>query len=64
MNTFYSSFHISVQDGLSAGDSGCTLLERGGKTRCNFQDLGLNTRETMTHVKDCKTGRVTPFPSG
>ncbi|KAM7179074.1 piwi-like protein 4 [Macrochelys suwanniensis] len=47
---------LTQQYGLSAGDSGCTLLKRGGKTRCNFQDLGVNTRETIAHVKDCKTG--------
>ncbi|XP_030415680.1 piwi-like protein 4 isoform X3 [Gopherus evgoodei] len=47
---------LTQRYGFSAGAAGCTLLERGGKTRCNFQDLGVNTRETMTHVKDCKTG--------
>ncbi|XP_053871600.1 piwi-like protein 4 isoform X2 [Malaclemys terrapin pileata] len=47
---------LTQRYGFSAGVSGCTLLERGGKTRCNFQDLGVNTRETMAHVKDCKTG--------
>uniref|UniRef100_K7G6N5 Piwi like RNA-mediated silencing 4 n=1 Tax=Pelodiscus sinensis TaxID=13735 RepID=K7G6N5_PELSI len=47
---------VPYMDGLSAGDSGCTLVERGGKTRCNFQDLGVYTRETMAHVKESKTG--------
>ncbi|XP_074839581.1 piwi-like protein 4 [Carettochelys insculpta] len=58
-STFYGcrgTPRLTQQYGLSAGDSGYTLLERGGRTRCNFQDLGVNTRETIAHVKDCKTG--------
>ncbi|XP_062983232.1 piwi-like protein 4 [Elgaria multicarinata webbii] len=31
-------------------------MDRGGRIRRNFQDMGINTRETMTHVKDSKTG--------
>ncbi|XP_061484783.1 piwi-like protein 4 isoform X2 [Rhineura floridana] len=31
-------------------------MDRGGRIRCNFQDMGVNTRETMIHVKDSKTG--------
>ncbi|XP_060627079.2 piwi-like protein 4 [Anolis sagrei] len=42
--------------GFSAGSSGYKVMERGGKIRCNFADMGVNTREKMEHVKDSKTG--------
>ncbi|XP_063160553.1 piwi-like protein 4 [Candoia aspera] len=31
-------------------------MEKGGRIRCKFQDLEVNTREAMLHVKDSKTG--------
>ncbi|XP_053561566.1 piwi-like protein 4 [Bombina bombina] len=41
---------------ISAGDSRHVLAERGGRAGRNFQDLGINTRQIMPHVKDRKTG--------
>lgn len=31
-------------------------MDKGGRIRCNFEDMGVKTRETMRHVKDSKTG--------
>jgi hypothetical protein len=31
-------------------------MERRGKGRQDFEELGVCTREKLTHVKDCKTG--------
>nr|XP_028581928.1 piwi-like protein 4 isoform X3 [Podarcis muralis] len=42
--------------GFSVGSSGYKVMDRGGRIRCNFQDMGVNTRETIKHVKDSKTG--------
>ncbi|XP_073468568.1 piwi-like protein 1 [Aquarana catesbeiana] len=40
---------------LSAGFQEISLGERGGRRR-DFQDLGVNTRQTIEHVKTSKTG--------
>ncbi|XP_018408744.1 PREDICTED: piwi-like protein 1 [Nanorana parkeri] len=40
---------------LSAGFQEISLGERGGRRR-DFQDLGVNTRQTIEHVKASKTG--------
>lgn len=50
------SFHILDKGGMSSGDAGCTFMERGGKIRRDFMDLGVCTREKLAHVRDCKTG--------
>uniref|UniRef100_A0A8C6HEN2 Piwi-like RNA-mediated gene silencing 4 n=1 Tax=Mus spicilegus TaxID=10103 RepID=A0A8C6HEN2_MUSSI len=42
--------------GVSSGDVGHTFMERRGKGRQDFEELGICTREKLTHVKDCKTG--------
>ncbi|XP_066476773.1 piwi-like protein 4 [Tiliqua scincoides] len=42
--------------GFSVGESGYKVMDRGGRIRCNVHDLGINTRGTMTHVRDSKTG--------
>ncbi|XP_043338628.1 piwi-like protein 4 isoform X1 [Cervus canadensis] len=42
--------------GISSGDSGCTIKERGGKVRGDIMDLAVCTREKLAHVRDCKTG--------
>ncbi|XP_020957712.1 piwi-like protein 4 isoform X1 [Sus scrofa] len=42
--------------GISSGDAGCTFKERGGKIRGDIMDLAVCTRETLAHVRDCKTG--------
>uniref|UniRef100_G1KPG4 Piwi like RNA-mediated silencing 4 n=1 Tax=Anolis carolinensis TaxID=28377 RepID=G1KPG4_ANOCA len=42
--------------GFSAGSAGYKVMDRGGKIRCNFSDMGVNTREKMEHVRDSKTG--------
>ncbi|XP_072258800.1 piwi-like protein 4 [Pyxicephalus adspersus] len=41
---------------LSAGDGKFVLAERGRRVSRNLQDLGVYTRQSMTHVKDHKTG--------
>ncbi|XP_043928563.1 piwi-like protein 4 [Protopterus annectens] len=41
---------------VSAGMQAVSVAERGGMTRRNYFDLGINTRETMAHVKDDKKG--------
>uniref|UniRef100_A0A8D0GE61 Piwi like RNA-mediated silencing 4 n=1 Tax=Sphenodon punctatus TaxID=8508 RepID=A0A8D0GE61_SPHPU len=41
---------------LVPGSEAAAGAECGGRTRCNFQDLGVNTRQQMAHVKDSKTG--------
>ncbi|XP_028566225.2 piwi-like protein 1 [Podarcis muralis] len=40
---------------ISAGFQEMSLGERGGRRR-DFHDLGVNTRQSMAHVKDSKTG--------
>ncbi|XP_055511474.1 piwi-like protein 1 [Leucoraja erinacea] len=40
---------------VSAGFKEMSLTERGGRRR-DFHDLGVNTRKTMEHVKESKTG--------
>ncbi|XP_009069078.1 PREDICTED: piwi-like protein 1 [Acanthisitta chloris] len=40
---------------VSLGLQDLSLSERGGRRR-DFYDLGVNTRQTMVHVKDSKTG--------
>ncbi|XP_066216827.1 piwi-like protein 4 [Saccopteryx leptura] len=42
--------------GISSGHAECTLMERGGKIKWNFMDLGVYTTKKLAHVKDCKTG--------
>nr|AGA54121.1 piwi-like protein 4 [Rhinolophus ferrumequinum] len=44
------------KDNISSDDAGCTFMERGGKIRRDLMDLGVCTREKLTHVRDCKTG--------
>ncbi|XP_054830438.1 piwi-like protein 4 [Eublepharis macularius] len=46
----------SPKYGFSVGDSGYKVMDRGGRIRRNFQDMGVNTRQTMAHVKNAKTG--------
>ncbi|XP_077197585.1 piwi-like protein 4 [Paroedura picta] len=46
----------SPKYGFSVGSSGYKVMDRGGRIRCNFQDMGVNTRQTMAHVKNAKTG--------
>eukprot|EP00079_Xenopus_tropicalis_P021979 XP_012813692.1 PREDICTED: piwi-like protein 4 [Xenopus tropicalis] len=41
---------------ISAGENRYVLAERGGRNGRNLQDFGINTRQTMAHVKDHKTG--------
>ncbi|XP_006907545.1 piwi-like protein 4 [Pteropus alecto] len=55
---FVGTSGISQQykGGISSGDAGCTFMERGGKIRRDFMDLGVCTREKLAHVRDCKTG--------
>ena len=48
--------HILDAGGISSGDSGCTIEERGGKVRRDIMDLAVCTREKLAHVRDCKTG--------
>ncbi|MBZ3880721.1 Piwi-like protein 4 [Sciurus carolinensis] len=50
------SLHSLDNDGLPHGDIESTFVERDVKMRRNFMDLGICTREKLTHVKDCKTG--------
>uniref|UniRef100_A0A6J0V0B6 Piwi-like protein 4 isoform X1 n=1 Tax=Pogona vitticeps TaxID=103695 RepID=A0A6J0V0B6_9SAUR len=47
---------IAPTYGFSVGRSAYKVMDRGGRIRCNFADMGVNTRETMMHVKDSKTG--------
>ncbi|XP_019381037.1 PREDICTED: piwi-like protein 4 isoform X1 [Gavialis gangeticus] len=49
---------LSQRCDLSAGESKsqCAVLGKGGRTRYDFPDLGINTRKTIAHVRDCKTG--------
>ncbi|XP_039110938.1 piwi-like protein 4 [Hyaena hyaena] len=42
--------------GVSPGDVQCPFIQRGGKIRRDFMDLGVRTREKLSHVRDCKTG--------
>ncbi|XP_052045693.1 piwi-like protein 4 isoform X2 [Apodemus sylvaticus] len=42
--------------GVSSGDGEHAFVERRGRGRQDFADLGVCTREKLTHVKDCKTG--------
>ncbi|KAM9078703.1 piwi-like protein 4 [Megaptera novaeangliae] len=44
------------EGGLSSGDAGCTVKERGGKIRREMMDLSVCTREKLAHVRDCKRG--------
>ncbi|XP_011373076.1 piwi-like protein 4 [Pteropus vampyrus] len=55
---FVGTSGISQQykGGISSGDARCTFMERGGKIRRDFMDLGVCTREKLAHVRDCKTG--------
>ncbi|XP_078512091.1 piwi-like protein 4 [Lissotriton helveticus] len=46
----------SMRSSFSVGDGRRSFQERGGKIGRNLHDLGINTRETMSHVKDSKTG--------
>ncbi|KAM4700678.1 piwi-like protein 4 [Discoglossus pictus] len=46
----------TYKDTISAGDGRYVLAERGRRTGRNLQDLGINTRQAMHHVKDRKTG--------
>ncbi|XP_060091172.1 piwi-like protein 4 [Heteronotia binoei] len=46
----------SPKYGFSVADSGYKVMDRGGRIRCTFQDMGVNTRQTMAHVKNTKTG--------
>ncbi|XP_063807531.1 piwi-like protein 4 isoform X3 [Pseudophryne corroboree] len=41
---------------VSAGDGRYVIAERGRRLGRNIQDMGINTRQTMAHVKDRKTG--------
>ncbi|OCT93257.1 piwi-like protein 4 [Xenopus laevis] len=41
---------------ISVGENRYVLAERGRRNGRNLQDLGINTRQTMAHVKDKKTG--------
>lgn len=50
------SLHILGKDGVSSGNAECTLVKRGGKILLDVMDLGVCTREKLTHVRDCKTG--------
>ncbi|XP_019512712.1 PREDICTED: piwi-like protein 4 isoform X2 [Hipposideros armiger] len=55
---FVGTSGISQQykDDISSDDASCTFMERGGNIRQDFKDLGVCTREKLTHVRDCKTG--------
>uniref|UniRef100_A0A8D0S0P0 Piwi like RNA-mediated gene silencing 4 n=1 Tax=Sus scrofa TaxID=9823 RepID=A0A8D0S0P0_PIG len=53
---WHVSLHILDAGGISSGDAGCTFKERGGKIRGDIMDLAVCTRETLAHVRDCKTG--------
>ncbi|KAM5224610.1 piwi-like protein 4 isoform 2-T2 [Hipposideros larvatus] len=55
---FVGTRGISQQykDDISSDDASCTFMERGGNIRQDFKDLGVCTREKLTHVRDCKTG--------
>ncbi|KAM9079875.1 piwi-like protein 4 [Megaptera novaeangliae] len=44
------------EGGLSSGDAGCTVKERGGKIRREIMELSVCTREKLAHVRDCKRG--------
>ncbi|XP_075448608.1 piwi-like protein 4 [Ascaphus truei] len=46
----------NIQSTISAGDGRYVLAERGRRTGRNLLDIGINTRQTMSHVKDHKTG--------
>ncbi|XP_042316537.1 piwi-like protein 4 [Sceloporus undulatus] len=46
----------SPKYGFSVGTSGYKVMDRGGRIRCNLEDMGIRTRETMEHVRDSKTG--------
>ncbi|EHB01502.1 Piwi-like protein 1 [Heterocephalus glaber] len=41
---------------ISAGFQELSLAERGGRRRRDFHDLGVNTRQSLDHVKESKTG--------
>ncbi|XP_077154559.1 piwi-like protein 4 isoform X1 [Ranitomeya variabilis] len=41
---------------VSAGEGRCVLAERGRRVARYLQDLGINSRQTMAHVKDHKAG--------
>ncbi|XP_075054846.1 piwi-like protein 4 [Mixophyes fleayi] len=41
---------------VSAGDGRYVVAERGRRLGRNILDMGINTRQTMVHVKDSKTG--------
>lgn len=47
-------FPIAVVE-MSLGFQQVKLGERGGRRR-DFNDTGINTRQTMEHVKESKTG--------
>uniref|UniRef100_A0A8D0XY84 Piwi like RNA-mediated silencing 4 n=1 Tax=Sus scrofa TaxID=9823 RepID=A0A8D0XY84_PIG len=53
---WHVSLHILDAGGISSGDAGCAFKERGGKIRGDIMDLAVCTRETLAHVRDCKTG--------
>ncbi|XP_025784293.1 piwi-like protein 4 [Puma concolor] len=42
--------------GVSPGDARCPFIQRSGKSRRDFTDLDVCTREKLAHVRDCKTG--------
>uniref|UniRef100_A0ACB8FG70 Uncharacterized protein n=1 Tax=Sphaerodactylus townsendi TaxID=933632 RepID=A0ACB8FG70_9SAUR len=42
--------------GFSVAGSGYKVMDRGGRIRCSFPDMGVNTRQSMVHVQNDKTG--------
>lgn len=59
-NCNYSSFSnfTTTELQISTGFQELALSDRRGRRR-DVHDLGVNTRQTMQHVKDTKTGIVT-----
>ncbi|KAM6447890.1 piwi-like protein 4 isoform 2-T3 [Liasis olivaceus] len=55
-NSHVRSGEKPLKYGFSVGPSGYMVMERGGRIHYKFQDLEVNTREAMLHVKDSKTG--------
>ncbi|XP_053059802.1 piwi-like protein 4 isoform X2 [Acinonyx jubatus] len=53
---FAGTSRISQTHGVSPGDARCPFIQRSGKSRRDFTDLDVCTREKLAHVRDCKTG--------
>ncbi|GAB5577291.1 piwi-like protein 4 isoform X1 [Prionailurus iriomotensis] len=53
---FAGTSRISQTHGVSPGDARCPFTQRSGKSRRDFTDLDVCTREKLAHVRDCKTG--------